>query len=376
MLVAKVDKDGNIIMGPDGKPVLVEIPDSTQNGVSKEEYDKAVAKARAEEKNKLYDDIKRNKEEVDRLSGELEKRDKELKDRQLSGLPPDQQVLARMKEQEEHLARERGARLEQEKHFQQQIRQLGLVAYRERALRDVPSEVAGLVNGNSEEEIDMAANSAVSIYQTLESKLRSQLLAEHQAKRESSGYAQQGVPVPPPNPAYIPPQYEGGFPTPTNPLPVAEEMQPPVMDMKYMTSEEAVRSGRYGGELREQLHARLKGQVHYPGSLGSAPRHWSGQAMPPAVGHVQMPGGVMQPQGTPVSAPMNPQVPQNMHRQNAEAAIARTHAGGNPVVAGDPAAANALAAAQAHGQHRGVNPKSAFSQRFNPTPPITSNGQG
>lgn len=339
----------------------------------------AAQKAREEEKRKLYGEIEREKNQRTTLEAELARREKAEKEAKLASLPVDQQIQAKLAELEESVARERGARLELEKAANHRIRQLGLVAYRERALRDVPTEVHEFVQGEDEESIDRAVDMAKTTYSSLEQRIRQNLESQF-SRAAAMAPPSVGVPAPPPNPAYVAPpspHAQGGFPTAANPIPVS--MEPAPFDTGELTTEQAVRSGRYGGEMREQIHARLKGQMRYPGSIGSAPRHWS-TAQPSAMQAVEMPGGVVQPQGfatgpvTPpgMAQPMTQMAPQGNigAREAAAAAVQRTHQGLNPVA--DPGTRQAVADSQAFAQQRGIpDAASAFAQRFSPTPPVT-----
>jgi hypothetical protein len=407
MLVQAKDKDGNLILNPDGSPLMVWVdvpngaPNGQQNGagfVSKEEAErnaKALAdKARDDEKRKQRADLDRVNKERDDLEARLKKIEDDKKAAELAALPKDQQVIARLASMESELARERGERLQAEQTYQQSLRQVGLVAYRERALRDVPEEVHNLVQGQTEEDIDKAADEACNVYVNLETKLRTQLQQDYSQRYPAPpGGQPQGVPAPPQSPHYVAPPSpaygvpQGGFPTATNPLPIPADGGGPPDDLGTLTTEQAVRSGRYGGELRNQIHDRLKAGMRYQGNLGSAPRHWS-QANPQTTPHVEMPGGVQQPQGfqtgpvqNPGLAPQQrpqgqPVVPQQQGRpgsprEAARAAIARQRAGQNPVL-GHPSnmgAPEAAHEAQQFANQRGISPEQTFASRFANTPP-------
>lgn len=446
----KTDAQGNAILDQTtGQPVIEEVEMFTPDEVNNE---KKKAKTAVEQQLTEAQQARQN------LEGQLAERDRRDRERERQQLPVDQQVMVRLSEVESTLAQERAAIAQERAQNQEAVRKVGLVAYRERALRDVPPEVHHMVVlGKSEEEIDASVDLAVAAYEDFAQKMSAKFVAApgvngpvhlqqaapHQPHAQHYGQQApyyQGQPVPyvqqvqpPANPAYVPPvpqyaQQQGGFPTPTNPLPVPDpSMGPGEVDLSGMTTEQAVRSGRYGGEMRERILGTLKGQARYPGSLGSNPRHWSQQA--PA-GHVAQPMGVMQPQGYPTGpmqpAHMNPNTyqqppqqyapspqmiapmpgqqmqappqyapqyeappqqyapqyapqqyapppapPQGGHRGAAAAAIARTMAGQNPVVAGDAQAQSALQESQQFAQARGIHsPQQAFQARFTPTPPI------
>jgi hypothetical protein len=416
MKVIKTDRNGEPVLDHEGKPAMIEIPDAMAEGTAQflttDEADKkakeAANKAAFDAKKKMEKELADSNAARDSLQARMDAADKAAKEAARSQLPPDQQVLSRMTELEHDLAQTRAQVVQVQADATHQVRQVGLVAYRERAIRDVPEEVAHLVYGQSEAEIDQAVDDATKTYRDLEAKFAQKyeqyVPPTPPAYQPPQHFAQpQGyVPAQPPqNPHYVPPvppQYaaQGGFPTPTNPLPIPDpSVAGEQANVTEMTSEQAVRSGRYGGEMRDRIHAQLKGNARYPGSLGSAPRHWSAGQQP---GHLAMPGGVMQPQGTPMGPvqpaampyqqppppPSNPYAQPQMqqqyapapvdgHRAAAQEAISRMHSGGNAIANGDSAANNALQAAHQHANARGIaSPAQAFGARFAPTPPVTS----
>jgi len=433
MKVAKLDANGNVVLGQDGKPVMIEVPDAVEHGAQLLTADEAEKRAQ-EARKKEYDakkatermlaDEKKAREELEAKLVAKEKAEKEAK---LQQLPPDQQVQARMTEMEHQLAQSRAQIVEVQRQSAEHVRRVGLVAYRERALRDVPEEVHNLVFGDSEEDIDRAVDNARRTYAELEAKLAQRFAGatqqngaalQSQHAPHAPQFTQQGFPqhpgaaqpqfvqpAAPPSPYYVPPvppqyaQAPGMFPTPTNPLQTPDPTQQGEMNLSELTSEQAVRSGRYGGEMRDRIHGALKGQMRYPGALGSQPRHWGGQ---PMANHVPQPNGVMQPQGFPTGPAQQPQMyaqpqpqpqyapqpqlapmpvpqapvpqaapPQNAGRAAAMEAVARTHMGGNAVMGDNVGAQEALTQAHQFAQQRGIqSPQQAFGQRFAPSPPI------
>lgn len=435
MKVIKLDAAGNQVLDAAGNPVMIEIPDSfgeegapvaDMEASARARAKEAADKAAAAEKRRMQKILDDEREARTQLEAQLADRDARDRQRELAALPPDQQVVARMTAMEHELAQSRAHITRIQSEAQNQIRQVGLVAYRERAIREVPPEVHHLVTGATEEEIDNAADAATNAYRELEQRIAARFQGGQQNQQNPGAqyapapqyaapmpqYVQAGpvYQAPPPNPAYVPPvppQYaaQAGFPTPTNPpqIPDTTDQQG---DISAMTTEQAVRSGRYGGEMRERIHQNLKGNLRYPGALGSAPRHWS--AGPAPAGHVAQPGGVMQPQGTPMGPVQPAGMPQQMYQQpqvqpqyaqpqyqnmqqpqyapppqaqpspqavartRAQEAINRTHAGGNAIANGDSMVSNALQASQQFAQARGIpSPQAAFEGRFTPTPPIT-----
>lgn len=375
MKIQARDKAGNLLFNDDGSPIMIEV-----DGKELAEY-KAEQAARA----KAEAEAKKRADDVSRLEAELARRDKEKEDLRVAALPVQEQMNERMKQIDHQLAQERAERARMATEYQQGFRSLELVAYRERAVRDVPPQVARFVRGNSEEEIDQSVDHAKRLYDELVAELKAKVQAETAPSAPAQAPILYAQPVPPPNPAYV------AFPTVTNPLPVTESTVQP-LSIRELTSEEAVRRGRYSGELREQLLAQVRG-VPYQGSVGSAPRQWN------QVPHQQLPNGVMQPAGLPTPQPAPPQYQQPQYQQPqytpppqvlapmpqfqqqapqyqqpvsspAAEAVARTHNGANPVLAANPGAAEALRTAQQYAQTHGIqSPAAAFQTRFQNTPP-------
>jgi len=317
------DEAGNPVLDDNGKPTVIEIPDAIVADAGSQDEKKAAAaankitaevakKVRSEESRKFQkrlDDEKSAREGLERQLKDKEEADKQAK---LNAMPPDAQIQARFSSLEQEVARERGARLSLETNSTQQIRRLELLAYRERALRDVPVDVHHLVAGQSEEEIDSAVDAAVETYQKLEAKFRG--AAQTAQAGQPGGVPQvQQVPVvaaPPPSPYYTQQPIvmgPGGFPTFTNPVPVPAPEGPGEQPLSELTSEEAVRSGRYSGELRATLLGKIKGGARYPGAMGSVPRH---QQPASPVQYIQLPNGVMQPVGNPTGPVQHPAMAQ------------------------------------------------------------------
>lgn len=394
MLVQARDQNGQPILGAGGQPLMIEVGE--QPRVDVDQIAREAAERGRQEVNAALQAERTQRETLER---QLAERDAAERQRQLQALPPDQQVVARLTGLESQLAQERAERARMATQHSNEIRTLGLVAYRERALRDAPPEVHAFVNGSNEQEIDAAVDAAVQTYQAIEQSVEARLQAQSGQPQVPPGYVlgndgnyypmeqqQPLIAAPPPNPAYTPVLRAmpgvNGFATPVNaqPLPLSAEEQPGT-DVTELTTEEAVRSGRYGGEMRAKLLQSLKG-APYSGSVGSNPRHLRA-AQPQTV----IPGGGVQPQGFPTgpvqpSQMRSPQVqpvqgarlPANNARAQALAAIQRTHDGSNPVLGENLGAHQALNESQSFAQQRGIqSPNAAFRQRFTHTPPITQN---
>lgn len=362
--------------------------------------------------------------ELQRQNAELEARlraaEEKEKAAKLAAMQPDERMRTQMEDFQRQLAErdQRAARQQQE--FMNAIRARDLVAYRAVVLSKFGDQIiADMVQGNSEAEIDEAADAAVRAYKDIYGKAEQAVQAKLAAQAPQQTQAPQYVPVPvvaapvqsPYYPAPPPPGY--AWPTVPNAASVAEA-DAGQMDVKTMTSEEAVRSGRYGGELRQQLLQQAR-RMPPGGAVGYQPRYQPGQQpMPPQ--YQPMPGGVMQPQGFPTGPVQNPNYQQQQMQQfqqapqqqqmavppqmpylapqmvqpgpqtyvppgpggqlsgldhnQAMAAIARTHQGANPAMSANPGAADALRTAQQFGNANGITPSAAFNARFANSPPI------
>lgn len=235
-----------------------------------------------------------------------------------AALPPDQQLAARMSDLEQTLARERAERAQADAQQAHNVRMIGLEAYRQRAMREVPPEVQMMIGGASEEEIDASIDHARQAYNTIAYTVGNAVNQQWQMYLQSQPQGAPRAPIqaPPPNPAYANPwgQPGGGLPMTNNGVPPAQADQPFMGDVRQFTSEQAVRSGRFGGEMRDRLHAMIRqnGQP-YSSNPGSAPRY--GSQPQPQMTYTQGPGGVMQPQGFPTGPAWNP----NMVQPNPQA---------------------------------------------------------
>ena len=322
----------------------------------------AETRARDEEKKKLYSSLENEKNQRIEMQKRLEALESEKKSAELEALKPNERFSRQLSELEGQLKRSAEQASQDRQQYAQNVRAMELMTYRERVLRAYGDQIIPeMVGGNSEQDIDYSAKVSHEQWLQMTNRIRQQVDQEYQLRFG----APTGVPALPPSPYLPPPAVAGGgFPASTNAQPVAEGNP---TSLRTLTTEEAVRSGRYG-ELREQIHDNLRG-MQSPGALGSLPRH---MASPMPVTH--QPGGVVQPMGTPMGPVMNSGIAAPNASQAARDAVARTHAGQNPLVSGDPGARGALSAAQAHGAGAGVTPQSAFAARFAPSPPITNGG--
>lgn len=310
------------------------------------------------------------------LEVKLAKIEEEKKEAAMKKLPPDERVQAQIRELQDAYQKT-AKQLENERlFFNNQIQAINLVAYRERALRDAGQEIIPeLVMGANEAEIDAALDASKSVYKRVQ--------AEFAAKygRPMPGSDLSGS-IPMNNPSFpmVSNDANAGLPTLVNPVAVQGLPQGEMpMDLKDLTSEEAVRSGRYSGEMRHQLHSMLKnmGAPRNPG--WDSPRYLqNSQSAPPApMQYVQQPGGVMQPMGNPTAPAINPQMvqqqrltPQQVEQQKAQQAIQRTYSGQNPVLSQNTGASTALAGVMAYSAGTGVNAQGAFATRFANSPPV------
>lgn len=367
MLVVKTDAQGNPIKDEHGNYVFENVPDPlTQEQISAQIQEAARSAATATRAE--LEAAQRQREQE--MEAQLRQREEEARRAALATLPPDQQVVERLRMLEESNRILAQQRIEDARIHGEQIRQMGLVAYRERALRDVPEEVALLVDGNSEDEIDAAQQRALEAHNRIvaatEARLRAEFEAGQRGALPGAPPTVQHVPVvvsQPRTPHVVaPPPPDGGYPSVNNgvnpPAPGTEEVSIP-----EMTTEEAVRSGKYGGEMRKQILARVQNGGRYIGQLGAQPRHWSQQqAQAQPVPHTTLPDGVQQPTGLPTPPAQNPQVQQPSAADLRAAALAAN----NAARAGD-------AETQQYQQSRRggpASPQQVFSGRFANTPPV------
>jgi hypothetical protein len=301
--------------------------------------------------------------------------DKRLAD--LARMQPDERIQAQLSALEAQVRTEREARAAERAASDARFRAAELSAYRERVLRsqpNIPASMTPWVTGSSEDQIDQSMAEVSAMFQDLQRQF------SHPVRPAEA------VAAPPPNPAYpqVPQTQVSGYPTPVNPLPVTEDAGNVGMDIKSMTSEQAVRGGMYSGEMRAAMHKIIQ-QQQYQGNMGSAPRNWQ-QSPPAIVGYTQQPGGVLQPQGSPIGTavpariqqPVQPQAPARAMaapqaqdiRAAAQAAIARTHQGANPMLGDNVGASEALSNARAYASARGIaSSNDAFAARFGNSPP-------
>jgi hypothetical protein len=246
------------------------------------------------------------------LEAKLAQLEKDRRDAEMRALEPTQRVEreiqdlnARFQQREQHYASETAA-------LRQQMRATELVAYRERVLRAVGEDVIHeLIGGANEQEIDQSVEVARAEYARVSASIRAKVEADVASRYATTQGqpTQQYVPVyqqPPANPHFVQQGTQApnaGLPTPTNPLQPTEAA--PEQNMKELTSEEAVRSGQYGGEVRARMLAQLKRGGGQAVQMGSLPRHFVQPGAQP--NHVQMPMGVQQPQGLPTAPQGHPQ---------------------------------------------------------------------
>lgn len=396
-------------------------PNQSQRMMAWEEVQSLLNQARTETRAQVEGRIEHERQERIRLQQEQERSTQELtrlreemRQRELAGMQPDQRVQAQINDLTSRLEQQAREAQQQQSALQAQLRATTLAAYRERAIRAYGSQIiAEMVTGDSEAAIDSSAHQAHQAWVNMMNSMRTQIQQELGRNAvvtpaqvpQQPQFVPQPLPqavLPPPNPAYVqpmmvPPGSQVGFPQPVQPLPVADASAAP-FDIRQLTSEEAVRNGRWSGELREQVLAQLRRGQPGAVNLGSTPRHLMAQP-PTELPQVQLPGGVIQPQGTPMGPVTSPaaqqfaphsQVPQvqpqqqqyvqpqqmvvqqpqmvapNDPRAMAAAAIERTYAGQNPVLAATPGAQEALQQALQTGQ----TAHGAFAARFSPTPPV------
>ena len=163
-----------------------------KEGLSEEEVNQRVHKARQEEKDKLYPRLEAMQEALDRMEAKFEeekqeklriKKDAEKKAEEerrakLSDEDRNRENLLRLEEQ---LREEREARKKYENEQREWQRQQQLGSYRDRVLQAAGNEIIPeLVRGNSEEEIDRAAQFAKARYAELVEKAKEEARKQFQ----------------------------------------------------------------------------------------------------------------------------------------------------------------------------------------------------
>lgn len=315
-------------------------PNDEPKTVSKEEHERMLARVRNEERTKLNASLEAERNRVAELERAQRERDERDRQAELERMKPNERSEAQMRELTDLVRSEREARLADKAEHQRQLRAAELVAYRERAIREFNGEIiAEMVVGNSEAELDASADRAHQEYKKLYSKIHGKVVQELGAQPLVPPAPQTPQAwTPPPNPAYT--QQPVNLPTPTN-VPTPVEAPTPIREL---TTEEAVRSGKYGGEVRRNILKQIGVNPIQTSNLGSTPRHMT---------QVELPGGAQQP----VAQPPVPATPP-----------------GGPVVSPTEQARAAAVAARAAAGIQG-DPQQAYSQRFQPTPPIAPQGQ-
>lgn len=332
-----------------------------------------IERARQDEKAKLYGTLEKAKAEVKANAEALaaaEKRAKEFEALANKDLTSDQRIEARITALQEQIAKERQARENEAAEAKKQIQLTQLDAYKHRRLAEVGISklIPEFVGGDTTEMIDASILVAQAEYQRLRQVMYAEFAAEHAGAGQVPSSVG-GIPATP-SPHFTPPP-GGGFPSQVNPVPVAEQH----IDMgtlATMTSEEAVRSGAYE-QVRNSLLNNLRQAAGSLGGrpLGATPRHLMVNGGMP---HADVGGGVMQPAGFPTGPAHPSQIQPGMAapgiagdpRAAAMAAVNRTNAGQNPLLAAQAAKAptGPMPAGNAGAAY------AAFQSRFAPTPPL------
>lgn len=357
MWIQKVE-NGQPMVDAEGRAVMIEVPDPPSPEEISRRIQEAATAAATATRNELENARIQREQELEALMREREEAAR------IAALPEAQQVMERLRGLEESNRQLAQQRIQDAARHGQEIRQLGLIAYTERAVRDVPEEVVDLIGGASEEEIDASVDRALAAYKRISDRLQASFQAGVQ-QAQPPGTAQPVLVAPPRSQHVVvtpPPPPAGSFPLATN-APPFEVPPDPTDDVRGMTTEEAVRSGKYSGEMRKKMLDRVRG-VQYPGAMGSAPRHWS-QPVP----HVQQPDGSLQPQGLSTPPAQNPHVRQSAPLQAQADPVVRQQA---------QEAASRARNSDVHlrqhlrspaGKHLST-PQGAFDARFGHTPPI------
>jgi chemotaxis protein histidine kinase CheA len=380
---------------PAAPPADGEAPQQQQQQTqqqSPEAWLAAVEKARLEERAKLAAALKAQEEAAKAAAEKAAAAEKEraavaerLRQIETDKLPPDERVQAQLREMQERIAQSEAARQQNEVLRQQELQQLQaqlhaerMEAYRNRRLAEfgVGNLIPEFVGGNTPEEIDASIQTAAAEYQ----KLRDRHLQEFQQLYGAAPQGQGATNAPPSVVQGAPAEhYPAPRGLPSGYAPVSAPAQSP--NLAALTTEQAVRSGEYA-RYRQDILNNMRTQAS-TGSmvLGNGPRY----GVPTPQGTLTVPQGLpsaparspsissnaavlnrqQQPTGAPVAAS-----PVADARAAALEAIARTNAGGNP-----------LLQSQAHLSRTGVGnlqpgdanaARAAYNARFQDSPPVTA----
>jgi hypothetical protein len=355
--------------------------------ITREQVNQMLNQARTEERNKLQGQLQRVKEErttlqtqIDELNAKLG----ELTKVDTAKMKPDEKVQHQLEALTSQVTALTSQLAQERVDSAARIRATELVAYRELAMRPFGDQIfPELVNGSSEEEIDSSAQRAHQQYLTMEERLVKKYKAPTTPAGNGNQPATPVVVTPSQNPAFVtPPQggNEAGLPTPVATAQVFEGGND--FNISDVTSEEAVRSGKWGGELRQKVLANLRATQPGAVPLGTQPRFMANQPQPVAA----QPMGVTQPQGqphTPASPPgqVSPP-PQGGQGQGgavaaAQTAIQRTRTGANPVVSQlDPQQQRVISQTAQGVRSQQGDAAATFATRFAPSPPASADAQG
>jgi len=172
-----VDKDGNEI---------VETTNNTTTSNSTIDFEALIAKARQDEKNKLYP-------QIEKLKGELEAKTAKMNDLLLSGSEKDDVVktkdakIAELEKKITELTEKEGKHVETSKEAKElekkiaeleqkladkdrEIAQKELESYRKEKVTGLDDSVLDLVSGSTKEEIDASVEKAKALYEKISSK--------------------------------------------------------------------------------------------------------------------------------------------------------------------------------------------------------------
>lgn len=369
-----------------------------------------IAQARTEERTRLTQvtqELEQERTARTTLEQRLQALEEQRRQAELNGMAPDARREAELNQQLQAFRQAQQQSTQEIQSLRAHLRATELAAYRERALRAYGDAVLPeLVMGSNEAEIDAAAARAAQVYAGMRQRLEADIAARYGIQPGQPPVVNPGVPtVTIPNQTYVPQMVQdgtSGFPTAVQPN-VPNEATTPTMDLSQVTTEEAVRAGQWGGELRAQVlnNLRAGGSPGVGANLGTAPRFMGGMAgyqtipgvpgvqapvaapIPPAAGSPQVAGSrFVQPAPgqahAPAQVPGNfPQYPGQQQtppggdaaaRAAAQAALQRTYAGQNPVVNNDPTARAILQA----NQHQGGNAAQTYAARFAPSAPLNS----
>jgi hypothetical protein len=365
-------------------------------GLTREQHEEAVNKARSQERAKLNATLENERQKAADLQRRLDEQAAEARKRELAAMEPVQRLQAELEDQRQMFARVAAESSAAVESTRAEVRAWRLAAHREALLRAYGNEIFPiLIVGNTEDELTASAEQSHRQFMQMQQASMAAAAAHFQALMpqptqqplpQAPAYPAAPAVVVPANTAYAAPV---PFPTMASPglnMPAAGAA--PQFDPSLF-GEAAIRNGSYS-QNRDAILNALK--ANHPGAIPQQHHISPPSPMP----YTQAPGGVLAPTGLPGRVPQSPVPQQPASNQfleamprgvqppqapvayapqeapvappvaidpalsGAQAAIARLEAGSTV----DPQAIDAMNQRNATIRKMGVTPAQAFMERF------------